>query len=221
MAAPPLHDRSGAPIRVALCIADRVLHERVAAACDGGEIAVADWDHAIDDADIVLADHPIETAAPTIIIGADQEDDERPGDPRPAKDAAWDDHVRAVLPADLAAATLVAVVAVVAAGFAVMPHAPRRIAGHAEAGTADAGRLSSLAESDDDDRVEVTIALTAREREVLALLVEGASNKVIAQTLAVSVHTVKFHVASLTGKLGARNRLEAIAIAVREGVVML
>ena len=59
------------------------------------------------------------------------------------------------------------------------------------------------------------------EREVLALLAEGASNKGIARALGVSVHTAKFHVASLTEKLGATGRLEAVAIAIRSGLVML
>ena len=58
-------------------------------------------------------------------------------------------------------------------------------------------------------------------REVLALLAEGASNKAIARVLGVSVHTAKFHVASLTEKLGAKGRLEAVAIAIRSGLVMV
>ena len=68
---------------------------------------------------------------------------------------------------------------------------------------------------------EDSIALTAREREVLALLAAGASNKAIARALGVSVHTAKFHVASLTEKLGASGRLEAVAIALRAGLIMV
>ena len=68
---------------------------------------------------------------------------------------------------------------------------------------------------------EFQAALSAREHEVLALLCEGASNKAIARALGLSVHTVKFHLASLTEKLGAKNRFEAIAIAVRNGLVMV
>jgi len=64
-------------------------------------------------------------------------------------------------------------------------------------------------------------ALSLREREVLALLAEGASNKEIARALALSIHTVKFHVAALTEKLGARSRGEAVAIAIRAGLVMV
>ncbi len=61
--------------------------------------------------------------------------------------------------------------------------------------------------------------LTEREREVLALLAAGLSNAAIAQQLTVSVHTVRNHVANLSAKLGAHSKLEALAIAVREGLL--
>lgn len=64
-------------------------------------------------------------------------------------------------------------------------------------------------------------ALTARERQVASLLVEGASNKLIARRLGISVHTAKFHVAAVLEKLGARNRSDAVAIALRDGLVAL
>jgi DNA-binding CsgD family transcriptional regulator len=63
--------------------------------------------------------------------------------------------------------------------------------------------------------------LTARERQVAELLVEGASNKVIARRLEISVHTAKFHVAAVLEKLNARNRSDAVAIALRDGLVAL
>ena len=65
------------------------------------------------------------------------------------------------------------------------------------------------------------IRLSSREKEVAALLVDGASNKVIARELDISVHTAKFHVTAVLDKLGARNRADAVAIALREGVVTL
>ena len=64
-------------------------------------------------------------------------------------------------------------------------------------------------------------ALTARERQVAGLLVEGASNKLIARRLEISVHTAKFHVAAVLEKLHARNRSDAVAIALRDGLVAL
>ena len=60
-------------------------------------------------------------------------------------------------------------------------------------------------------------ALTPREREVLQLLAEGLPNKSIADRLAISEHTVKFHVNALMGKLGAQSRTEAVVRAVRLG----
>lgn len=63
--------------------------------------------------------------------------------------------------------------------------------------------------------------LTPREREVLELLAAGASNKMIARRLGISVATAKFHVAALLGKLGARGRSDAVAIGVRRGLLML
>ena len=67
----------------------------------------------------------------------------------------------------------------------------------------------------------VRIALSPRERQVLALMVEGAPNKVIARALSISDRTAKFHVAAILGKLNARNRAEAVAMAFREGLVLL
>jgi DNA-binding NarL/FixJ family response regulator len=62
-------------------------------------------------------------------------------------------------------------------------------------------------------------ALTEREREVLALVAEGLTNAAIAERLVVSVHTVRNHVANLSAKLGASSKLEALSIAVREGLL--
>jgi DNA-binding CsgD family transcriptional regulator len=69
--------------------------------------------------------------------------------------------------------------------------------------------------------VDADAGLTPREIEVLALLAEGASNKLIATRLGISVHTAKFHVGSLLEKLDATGRTDAIAHAVRLGVIHL
>jgi DNA-binding NarL/FixJ family response regulator len=63
--------------------------------------------------------------------------------------------------------------------------------------------------------------LTPREVQVVALLAEGLPNKAIATRLGISDQTVKFHVASICGKLGASNRTEAVRLAVRRGIVIL
>lgn len=68
---------------------------------------------------------------------------------------------------------------------------------------------------------ELPEALTRREREVLQMLASGLANKEIAARLAISDHTVKFHVASILGKLGAATRTEAVALGIRRGLVLL
>jgi DNA-binding NarL/FixJ family response regulator len=63
--------------------------------------------------------------------------------------------------------------------------------------------------------------LTDREREVIALLAEGLSNKQVARRLTISEHTAKFHTARILAKLDADSRTEAVVRAVRFGVVEL
>ena len=63
--------------------------------------------------------------------------------------------------------------------------------------------------------------LTPREVEVLERLAEGLPNKAIAQRLGISDQTVKFHVASIYGKLGVSNRTAAVRRAVRRGLISL
>jgi DNA-binding NarL/FixJ family response regulator len=63
--------------------------------------------------------------------------------------------------------------------------------------------------------------LTPREIDVLELLAEGLPNKAIGVRLKISDQTVKFHVASIIGKLGASNRTDAVRLAVRRGLVSM
>ena len=62
-------------------------------------------------------------------------------------------------------------------------------------------------------------SLTTREHDVLALVADGLSNREIAHALAISEHTVKFHLASIFGKLGVSTRTEAVQRGVRLGVI--
>jgi ATP/maltotriose-dependent transcriptional regulator MalT len=101
-----------------------------------------------------------------------------------------------------------------------------------EAGTVDAARRAGLdvdgiliaprANDDVDGGTDDLIEpLTDRELDVLALLADGLSNKSIASELRISDQTVKFHVASICGKLSVANRTEAVRQAIRRGLVPL
>jgi len=63
--------------------------------------------------------------------------------------------------------------------------------------------------------------LTPRELEVLQLLAEGLANRAIAQELAISEHTVKFHVNAIMSKLSAQSRTAAVVRATRLGLILL
>jgi DNA-binding NarL/FixJ family response regulator len=97
-----------------------------------------------------------------------------------------------------------------------------------EAATVEAGRLAAAAANayvlmippagDEDPLVE---PLTPRETQVLELVADGLPNKAIAATLGVSDETVKFHLASVFGKLGATNRTDAVRRALKHGLVTI
>jgi DNA-binding NarL/FixJ family response regulator len=78
-----------------------------------------------------------------------------------------------------------------------------------------------VAPDDRDIDDQIDDPLTSREIQVLELLAEGLSNKAIAARLGISDQTVKFHVAAISGKLGAANRTDAVRRAVRRGLVTL
>ena len=61
--------------------------------------------------------------------------------------------------------------------------------------------------------------LTGREREILELIAEGLTNGAIAKRLYISVNTVRNHVQSVLAKLDAHSKLEALSIAIREGLI--
>jgi ATP/maltotriose-dependent transcriptional regulator MalT len=62
-------------------------------------------------------------------------------------------------------------------------------------------------------------SLTTREHEVLALVADGLPNRDVAARLGISDHTVKFHLASIFGKLGVSTRTEAVQRGLRLGVI--
>jgi ATP/maltotriose-dependent transcriptional regulator MalT len=81
--------------------------------------------------------------------------------------------------------------------------------------------LPAIHAVDRDDEDPLVEPLTPREIDVVGLLAEGLSNRLIATRLAISDQTVKFHVASICGKLGAANRTDAVRLAIKRGLVAL
>jgi DNA-binding NarL/FixJ family response regulator len=75
--------------------------------------------------------------------------------------------------------------------------------------------------ADDDEDQEQVEGLTPRETDVLQLVATGLSNRAVAERLHVSDETVKFHLASIFGKLGASNRTDAVQRALRRGLIPL
>jgi DNA-binding NarL/FixJ family response regulator len=68
---------------------------------------------------------------------------------------------------------------------------------------------------------KLTVELTEREKEVLQYLSRGLANKQISQALAISEHTVKFHLSSIYAKLGVANRAEAVRAGIQRGLISL
>jgi two-component system, NarL family, response regulator YdfI len=115
--------------------------------------------------------------------------------------------VKAVLPSDATGTQIYAGIEAAAAGLVVVP----------------SSEIESLFESPrmNESPEALPEALTPREIEVLGSMAEGLGNKEIASRLGISEHTVKFHVASVMGKLGAASRTEAVILGIRRGIVLI
>ncbi|HEU4369216.1 MAG TPA: response regulator transcription factor [Methylomirabilota bacterium] len=110
--------------------------------------------------------------------------------------------LRAALPLDATAEELTAAVRAVQAGLLVVH--PGALAPRVRPARADAVARAPL---------------TPREREILELMADGASNRIIASRLGISRHTAKFHVASILAKFGVDSRTRAVAQALRSGLL--
>lgn len=110
---------------------------------------------------------------------------------------------------------MAAAVVAVAQGLVVMDPAVARSLMVAPGGVGAPGAVGAAA------RAAATSPLTEREQDVLQLVASGLPNKGIALRLGISEHTVKFHVGSILGKLGAASRTEAVTLAVRTGLLPL
>ena len=118
----------------------------------------------------------------------------------------WGAGVRGLLFRDVDAESLVAALSAVVQGLAVI----------------DPVLAASIFPSGDRPPAEPLLEeLTPRELEVLQLLADGLTNRAIADRLQISEHTVKFHVNTILGKLGAQGRTEAVVRAIRQGLVLL
>jgi len=116
--------------------------------------------------------------------------------------------IAGVLPAGAPAGQVVAAIAAIRAGLRV----------HATTAAPAPATIDRAARPLDEIEAE---PLTGRERDVLALVALGARNRAIARQLGISEHTVKFHVASILGKLGVATRTEAAREAMRRGLVTM
>jgi DNA-binding NarL/FixJ family response regulator len=114
-----------------------------------------------------------------------------------------------LVPVGVTSAELQAAVAAVAQGFVVLPVA------FSEQFTEQRPAVGTLNLSSSEE------ALTNREREVLELVSQGLSNKLIARRLQISEHTVKFHISSISTKLGASSRTDAVSRGIRRGLITL
>ena len=170
---------------------------------DAAELGVASPD--VHHADVVAWDLGWDAAAsierlaglddsgpPVVALTADDSD---------AADA-WTAGARATLPRDAGPATLASALLAVSNGLAVFD--PAQVSPPLQPGA-----------------IQTQTEITPREIEVLHLLAEGLPNKTIARRLSISEHTVKFHVNSLLGKLGAHSRTEAVTRATRMGLIAL
>ena len=117
--------------------------------------------------------------------------------------------IKAVLPRNMSPGGIIAAVEAVGAGLAVL--LPEGLDNLLRESTASHRAVSP----------PLVEALTPREIEVLGMMVEGWGNKEISTRLGISEHTVKFHVASIMGKLNASSRTEAVTSGIRHGLIML
>jgi|SRR5688572_29160303 DNA-binding NarL/FixJ family response regulator len=106
----------------------------------------------------------------------------------------------------------------VPADVAVVAEAPTIAAARALPIDVDGYLVAPASPAEEQPLVE---ALTARETQVLTLVADGLSNKAVAARLGLSDETVKFHLASIFGKLGASNRTDAVRQGLQRGIVAL
>jgi DNA-binding NarL/FixJ family response regulator len=201
MAARPAAER----LTVLIALGDVARAERLASilAAEHDVTAVLDGGYS-GNADVVIADgEPLDAVTPHVLLSPSQAPDPR-------------DAIAATLPAGADDWLIAAAARLAATGYRIS-----RVGDPADEGLGGFAGGGGFAEEETAQEPAGRPALSPREMEVLALLAEGAPNKVIARRLDISVHTAKFHVAAILAKLGAANRTDAIAIAMRQGLVLV
>jgi DNA-binding NarL/FixJ family response regulator len=131
---------------------------------------------------------------------------------------------RAALQSDIPASSLAAAMAAVDSGLIVLEPSARALllsARERSPETVDSVAIVSNRSQDAGAPSRSGRPLTRRERQILALVASGTSNKGIARALAVSANTVKFHLAAVFDKLNAATRAEAVTEAIRRGELSL
>jgi DNA-binding NarL/FixJ family response regulator len=128
-------------------------------------------------------------------------------DPTALSIDAFQHGIRAVLPSNLTGAQLAAAIEAVAAGLGVFDP--------------DALNQFPPLHTANEASERLPEVLTPREVEVLRAIAEGLANKEIAARFGISENTIKFHVASVMGKLGAGSRTEAVMLGIRRGIVLI
>jgi DNA-binding CsgD family transcriptional regulator len=205
----------GHRLAVLIVLGSSRLAERLAVSLSGtGDIVpiLSGELHADDAVDVMVVDEEASLLAvpgvvPKVLLASEPVEDR--------------DRFAAILPAGTEPALVAAAARLAAAGYHIVagvrvgqPAGEKR---RPEAFEGDHGHL----DGEPGEAEAPAVHLSPREAEVLALLAEGAPNKVIARRLDISVHTAKFHVAALLVKLGAANRTDAIATAMRQGLVLV
>jgi len=155
------------------------------------EVIVVDWDQETPQDLIEFAAE----SPPVIVLAAD---------PQPLwLNEALRAGIRGVLPRDASTSEIAAAIEAAAAGLVVI--VPEAVDGAPV-------RTSAIPQGE---------PLSPREIEVLRLVADGASNKIIAWRLSISEHTVKFHLNSILSKMHAGSRTEAVMLGLRRGLIPL
>ncbi len=118
---------------------------------------------------------------------------------------AWANRIKGILTRDVKSTRLVVAIKAVTEGLMAV----------------DARFADILGSSENTFPPMLAETLTEREVQVLQLVAEGLTNKLIAAILGISEHTVKFHVNSILSKTGAQSRTQAVTLATRLGLIKL